>query len=81
MNSTLVVAKRAGKCNYSFAATHAQLDECKRARPTILARLANRREVGSKISGKTMEATSTNGSVMVSPKFRVVTRMAAATLR
>ena len=39
------------------------------------------RAVGIKISGKTMEATSTNGSVMVPEKFKLVTRMAAATLR
>lgn len=44
-------------------------------------RLPNERAVGIKISGKTIEATSTNGSVMVPGKSKVVTRMAAATLR
>jgi hypothetical protein len=43
-----------------------------------LPRPSNRFAVGIKINGSTMEATSTNGSVMVPGKFKLVTRMAAA---
>ena len=41
-------------------------------------RLPNRFAVGIKISGKTMEATNTDGSMMVPGKIRLVTRLRCA---